>query len=88
MSLGVEQLDDIGERITELLELKVPEGIIGKLSMLPQLLEVGKFPPRMQQRDAAVPGGRLARRRDRSRTSCRSSRAGPRTAARTSRCRW
>ena len=35
--------------------------------MLPRLLEVGKFPPRMQRGDAAVPGGRLARRRGRSR---------------------
>lgn len=49
MSLGVESLDEIGGRISELLEMKVPEGIIGKLSMLPRLLEVGKFPPRMRR---------------------------------------
>ena len=48
MSLGVERLDEIGARITELLELKVPEGLLGKLSLLPRLLEVGKFPPRMR----------------------------------------
>ncbi|MDB4883155.1 MAG: menaquinone biosynthesis decarboxylase, family [Gemmatimonadetes bacterium] len=48
MSLGVEKLDDHGDRITKLLDLKVPEGIMGKLSMLPRLLEVAKFPPRMQ----------------------------------------
>jgi 4-hydroxy-3-polyprenylbenzoate decarboxylase len=48
MSLGVEQLDDHGRRITELLDLKVPEGILGKLSMLPRLLEVAKFPPRVK----------------------------------------
>ena len=48
MSLGVEQLDDHGDRITKLLDLKVPEGIMGKLSMLPRLMEVAKFPPRMQ----------------------------------------
>ncbi|HEX4681748.1 MAG TPA: menaquinone biosynthesis decarboxylase [Gemmatimonadaceae bacterium] len=47
MSLGVDDLDAVGERITGLLEMKVPEGLIGKLSMLPRLLEVGKFPPRM-----------------------------------------
>ena len=57
----------IGDRITELLDLKVPEGIIGKLSLLPRLLEVAKFPPRMTTRRRAVPGGRLARRRGRSR---------------------
>ena len=48
MSLGVERLDDHGDRITKLMDLKVPEGILGKLSMLPRLLEVAKFPPRMQ----------------------------------------
>jgi 4-hydroxy-3-polyprenylbenzoate decarboxylase len=46
MALGVERLDDHGDRITKLLDLKVPEGILGKLSMLPRLLEVAKFPPR------------------------------------------
>lgn len=49
MSLGVDSLDAVGARITELLELKVPDGLIGKLSMLPRLLEVGKFPPRMRR---------------------------------------
>jgi 4-hydroxy-3-polyprenylbenzoate decarboxylase len=48
MSLGVSSLDAISARITELLEMKVPEGLLGKLSMLPKLLEVGKFPPRMK----------------------------------------
>jgi 4-hydroxy-3-polyprenylbenzoate decarboxylase len=52
MSLGVTSLDDVGARITELLEMKVPEGLIGKLSLLPRLLEVGKFPPRMRRGDA------------------------------------
>ena len=47
MSLGVEKLDDHGDRITRLMDLKVPEGIMGKLSMLPRLMEVAKFPPRM-----------------------------------------
>src|SRR5947207_3835703 len=47
-ALGVADLDQIGERITEMLDLKVPEGIIGKLAMLPRLLEIGKFPPRVK----------------------------------------
>ena len=47
MSLGVDELDEHGRRITQLLDLKVPEGLMGKLSMLPRLLEVAKFPPRM-----------------------------------------
>ncbi|HWJ12861.1 MAG TPA: menaquinone biosynthesis decarboxylase [Gemmatimonadaceae bacterium] len=52
MSLGVESLDEIGGRITELMEMKVPEGIIAKLALLPRLLEVGKFPPRTRRGDA------------------------------------
>jgi len=47
MSLGVESLDAIGDRITELMELKVPDGLVGKLSLLPKLMEVAKFPPRV-----------------------------------------
>ena len=49
LALGVEHLDDIGARITKLLDLKVPEGLRGKLSMLPRLMEVAKFPPRMRR---------------------------------------
>jgi 4-hydroxy-3-polyprenylbenzoate decarboxylase len=48
LSLSVKELDEHGDRITKLLDLKVPEGIMGKLSLLPRLLEVAKFPPRMQ----------------------------------------
>ena len=48
LALGVDDLDEIGRRITEMLDLKVPEGIMGKLSMLPRLLEIGKFPPRIR----------------------------------------
>jgi 4-hydroxy-3-polyprenylbenzoate decarboxylase len=46
MALGVNDLDEIGSRITELLQTKPPEGVIAKLAMLPRLLEVAKFPPR------------------------------------------
>lgn len=46
MALGVEQLDEVGARITQMLDLKVPDGLLGKLAMLPRLLEMGKFPPR------------------------------------------
>ena len=48
MSLGVSNLDQIGQRITSLLEMKVPEGFIAKLALLPRLLEVGRFPPRLR----------------------------------------
>jgi 4-hydroxy-3-polyprenylbenzoate decarboxylase len=46
LALGVTRLDEIGERISELLNLKVPDGLFGKLAMLPKLAEVAKFPPR------------------------------------------
>src|SRR6266702_879211 len=45
-ALGVERLDPIGARIATLLNLKVPDGLFGKLAMLPQLAEVAKFPPK------------------------------------------
>jgi len=32
-----------GPALPKLLDLKVPEGIMGKLSMLPRLLALGKF---------------------------------------------
>ncbi|MGE0442193.1 MAG: menaquinone biosynthesis decarboxylase [Gemmatimonadales bacterium] len=48
LSLGVDDLDAIGGRISELLNLKVPDGLFGKLSMLPKLAEVAKFPPRVK----------------------------------------
>jgi 4-hydroxy-3-polyprenylbenzoate decarboxylase len=46
LALGVECLDDIGERIAALLNLKIPDTLLGKLAMLPQLAEMAKFPPR------------------------------------------
>jgi len=46
LSLGVNDLDEIGQRITSLLEVKVPQGLVAKLALLPRLLEVAKFPPR------------------------------------------
>jgi 4-hydroxy-3-polyprenylbenzoate decarboxylase len=49
MSLGVQSLDEIGVRIDEMLAMKVPEGIIAKLALLPRLLEMGKFPPRTKK---------------------------------------
>lgn len=46
MALGVDRLDDIAERISELLQPQVPDGLLAKLQLLPKLLEVAKFPPR------------------------------------------
>jgi 4-hydroxy-3-polyprenylbenzoate decarboxylase len=46
LALGVQRLDEVGERISELLNLKVPEGLLAKLALLPRLAELAKFPPR------------------------------------------
>ncbi|HVO34025.1 MAG TPA: menaquinone biosynthesis decarboxylase [Gemmatimonadales bacterium] len=46
MALETPSLDATGARITELLKVEVPEGIAGKLSMLPRLAELAKLPPR------------------------------------------
>lgn len=46
MALGVETLDEVGDRITALIQTKPPEGIVAKLALLPKLLEMTKFPPR------------------------------------------
>jgi 4-hydroxy-3-polyprenylbenzoate decarboxylase len=46
LSLGVQDLDEHGARITKLLDLKVPQGLLGKFVLLPRLMEIAKFPPR------------------------------------------
>ena len=46
MALGVDSLDEIAGRIREILNLRAPEGFLGKVKMLPQLAEFGKFFPR------------------------------------------
>jgi 4-hydroxy-3-polyprenylbenzoate decarboxylase len=49
-SLGVEDLDEIGTRISEMFNLKIPESIFGKVAMVPKLMEFAKFPPKMVKR--------------------------------------
>jgi 4-hydroxy-3-polyprenylbenzoate decarboxylase len=46
MALGVERLDEIAERIRQLLNMKSPEGFLEKLKMLPMLADMGKFFPK------------------------------------------
>lgn len=53
MALGVDRLDDIGARISELMKPQVPDGLLAKLQLLPKLLEVAKFPPRRSLGSAA-----------------------------------
>jgi 4-hydroxy-3-polyprenylbenzoate decarboxylase len=46
MALGVDSLDQIAERIRELLNMKSPEGFMGKLKMLPMLAQMGNLFPK------------------------------------------
>jgi 4-hydroxy-3-polyprenylbenzoate decarboxylase len=46
MSLGVDSLDEISERITSLIDIKPPTSFKESLKMLPQVAQVRKFPPR------------------------------------------
>ncbi len=43
LALEVDSVESIAQRIYEFLEMRMPEGIIGKLKMLPKLAEVGAF---------------------------------------------
>jgi 4-hydroxy-3-polyprenylbenzoate decarboxylase len=46
LALEVDSVDVIAARISEFLEMRMPEGLIGKLKMLPKLAEMGSFFPR------------------------------------------
>ncbi len=46
-ALEVENLDEIAARIKHLVKPKVPESFLEKLALLPTLIEVGKFPPKL-----------------------------------------
>ena len=47
LALEVDSMDDIAARISEFLQMKMPEGLISKLKMLPVLAEVGAFFPKL-----------------------------------------
>ena len=46
IALQVDSVDEIAGRIAEYLEMKTPQGLMGKLKMLPKLAEMGSFFPR------------------------------------------
>jgi 4-hydroxy-3-polyprenylbenzoate decarboxylase len=46
MALDVDRLDEIAERIRQLLNMKSPEGFLEKLKMLPMLADMSKFFPK------------------------------------------
>ena len=47
LALGVNSFKEIAQRIEKFLDKKVPDSLLGKLSMLPKLLEVASFPPKI-----------------------------------------
>jgi len=47
IALEVPSVDAVAARISEFLEMRMPEGIIGKLKMLPKLGEIGAFFPKI-----------------------------------------
>ena len=47
LALGVDSLDEIAARITGYLQMQMPQGIMGKLKMLPMLAEMGAFFPKV-----------------------------------------
>ena len=47
LALEVASIDEIARRIAEYLEMRMPEGLIGKLKMLPKLAEMGAFFPKI-----------------------------------------
>ena len=47
LALGVESLEEIVGRMEELLEIQAPEGILGKLKMLPKLADLSRFFPKL-----------------------------------------
>src|ERR1017187_7867321 len=44
--LEVASMEEIAARIVEFLEMRMPEGLMGKLKMLPKLVEMGAYFPR------------------------------------------
>ncbi len=47
IALGVKSVDEIAGRIAEMLEMRMPQGLIGKLKMLPKLAGMGNYFPRI-----------------------------------------
>src|SRR3954469_10943138 len=47
IALEVKSVEEVAARIVEVLEMRMPEGILGKLKMLPKLAEMGAFFPKV-----------------------------------------
>ncbi len=47
IALEVGKVQEVADRISEYLEMRMPQGLIGKLKMLPKLAEMGSFFPKI-----------------------------------------
>jgi 4-hydroxy-3-polyprenylbenzoate decarboxylase len=47
IALDVGSVQEVADRISEYLQMRMPEGLIGKLKMLPKLAEMGSFFPKV-----------------------------------------
>jgi len=47
LALEVDSIESIAARIADYLEMKTPQGLVGKLTMLPKLAEMGSFFPKL-----------------------------------------
>src|SRR5262249_17738273 len=45
-ALGVKQLDELGERIAEMIKPDIPDSFLGKIKMLPMLARLTAVPPK------------------------------------------
>src|ERR1700758_2641493 len=52
LALEVTAVEEVAQRIVELLEMRMPEGLIGKLKMLPKLADLGSVFPRVVSKGA------------------------------------
>jgi 4-hydroxy-3-polyprenylbenzoate decarboxylase len=47
IALEVDSVEEVATRISDYLQMQMPQGLVGKLKMLPKLAEVGSFFPRI-----------------------------------------
>src|SRR5690242_21830080 len=47
LALEVGSVEEVARRIVEFLEMRMPEGLLGKIKMLPKLAEMGAFFPKV-----------------------------------------
>ena len=46
LALNVSDLNEISDRIENLVKMDIPKGLMGKLNLLPRLVDLAKFPPK------------------------------------------